>query len=69
LSQVTFDYELLIAGDGEKDYVDQLKQLALDCGNSEKLKWVGWKKKDEKFEFLSKLDLFLPSPLIMGISL
>ena len=58
LSKVKFDYKLLIAGEGEETYVDELKQLSIDCGNEDKLDWVGWKNGEDKFEFLASVDLF-----------
>ncbi|CAM4108034.1 Glycosyltransferase involved in cell wall bisynthesis [Pedobacter westerhofensis] len=58
LSKVNFEYHLQIAGEGEENYVNSLKQLAVECGNDQKLEWVGWKNGEEKFEYLSQLDLF-----------
>jgi glycosyltransferase involved in cell wall biosynthesis len=58
LSKVNFDYKLLVAGSGEDQYVESLKKLSDDCGNSDKIEWVGWKNGEDKFEFFSKLDLF-----------
>jgi glycosyltransferase involved in cell wall biosynthesis len=58
LAKVSFDYKLLIAGEGEDNYVSSLKKLAAESGNDQKLEWVGWKNGEEKFEFLSQLNLF-----------
>lgn len=58
LSKVTFEYKLLIAGDGEAQYVKGLKELSAELGNEQRLEWVGWKNGEEKFNFLSQLDLF-----------
>jgi glycosyltransferase involved in cell wall biosynthesis len=58
LSKVDFNYQLQIAGEGETEYVNELKQIAVQEGNSEKLEWVGWKKGEEKFTFLAGCDLF-----------
>jgi glycosyltransferase involved in cell wall biosynthesis len=58
LSKVNFEYKLKIAGDGEEHYINSLKKLAVENGNDQKLEWVGWKNGEEKFEFLSQLDLF-----------
>lgn len=58
LSEVDFHYNLLIAGSGNSGYINSLKKLAKDCGNSDNIKWVGWIEGEEKFNFLSKLDLF-----------
>ena len=58
LSKVDFKYKLQIAGDGNETYVASLKQIALESGNDQNLEWVGWKNGDDKFDFLSHLDLF-----------
>lgn len=58
LSGVNFPYKLLIAGGGEESYIKSLNELAKDCGNNSNIEWVGWKNGEEKFEFLSQLDLF-----------
>lgn len=58
LSRVEFNYRLQIAGTGNEEYVESLKQLALDCGNSDKIDWVGWKNTTEKFAFFASIDLF-----------
>lgn len=58
LSKVNFEYKLMVAGAGEDEYVNSLKQLSIDVGNSDKIEWVGWKNGDAKFDFFSKLDLF-----------
>jgi glycosyltransferase involved in cell wall biosynthesis len=58
LSNVTFDYKLQIAGDGDPAYIASLERLAEEKGNASKLHWVGWKNGEGKFEFLSQLDLF-----------
>lgn len=58
LSEVTFDYRLKIAGNGEDDYISYLKKLAVECGNADKIDWVGWKNKVQKYEFYSSIDLF-----------
>lgn len=58
LSKVNFDYKLLIAGDGDEGYMDELKSLAVQSGNDKNLEWLGWKNGEHKFEFFSCLDLF-----------
>jgi glycosyltransferase involved in cell wall biosynthesis len=58
LAKVHFEYRLLVAGSGEETYLNFLKQLSVDCGNADKIKWLGWKSGEDKFEFLSELDLF-----------
>ena len=62
LANVTFSYRLVIAGDGEATYLQRLREMARRLGNDDVIEWAGWKNGDEKFAFLSCLDLFsLPS--------
>lgn len=58
LSKVSFDFELRVAGSGEKSYVDSLQLLAQTLGIEKKIAWVGWKKGEDKFEYLAGVDLF-----------
>ncbi|HEY1006792.1 MAG TPA: glycosyltransferase, partial [Sphingobacteriaceae bacterium] len=58
LSGVSFDYRLKIAGSGEESYIGQLKQLAAECGNADKIEWTGPRYHREKFDFFRNLDLF-----------
>lgn len=58
LSKVSFDYKLQVAGTGEDDYVNSLKALAVECGNADKVEWVGWKNNVQKMQFYSEIDLF-----------
>jgi glycosyltransferase involved in cell wall biosynthesis len=61
LSLVNQPYHLTIAGDGDKTYVDGLKQLASDTGIADKVTWLGFINED-KFKVLQQHDLFvLPS--------
>jgi glycosyltransferase involved in cell wall biosynthesis len=58
LARVDFPYRLLVAGSGEPGYVNGLVEISEECGNRNNIEWVGWKDGEEKFEFLSQLDLF-----------
>lgn len=58
LGKVGFPYELLVAGDGNQEYISELKALAESVGNTDRIKWVGWKSGEDKFAFLAQLDLF-----------
>lgn len=58
LSKVSFDYKLKVAGTGDNDYLNYLKKLSVACGNEDKIDWVGWKDKGQKYEFYSSIDLF-----------
>jgi glycosyltransferase involved in cell wall biosynthesis len=59
ISQLQFDVVLKIAGDGEEEYIAQLKQLALQLNIGNKVQWLGWKKREEKFDELMQADLFV----------
>lgn len=62
LSMVNFDYKLIIAGSGDSAYINNLIDLSINLGNSSKIEWVGWLDGEEKFDFLSEIDvLALPS--------
>jgi glycosyltransferase involved in cell wall biosynthesis len=58
LSKVAFPFKLKIAGSGEESYVASLKAMSISLGISQHLEWVGWKNGNEKFDYLSGLDLF-----------
>ena len=58
LSKVDFAYRLQVAGSGEDVYVNSIKELSIQCGNSDLIDWVGWKNGEDKFVYLSNLDLF-----------
>ena len=58
LSKVSMPYKLLIAGDGDDEYISALKQLIQTHGMNGNVQWVGWKKGEEKFDFFSTLDLY-----------
>ncbi|MEM6697593.1 MAG: glycosyltransferase, partial [Bacteroidota bacterium] len=58
LSQVEFDFQLRIAGDGEAAYVTQLKQLAEELKITPKIDWVGWINGEAKYQLLANSDLF-----------
>ncbi|MDB5120221.1 MAG: hypothetical protein JWN56_1439 [Sphingobacteriales bacterium] len=62
LSCLEIPYFLTIAGNGEKKYVEQLKQLCIDLNISQNINWIGHIADDKKFKLLSEHDLFvLPS--------
>lgn len=58
LSAVSFPFELHVAGTGEEEYVKSLQNLALNLGIASSVTWLGWKKGQDKFDFLSDVDLF-----------
>jgi glycosyltransferase involved in cell wall biosynthesis len=58
LGKINRPYRLFVAGSGEPEYIDELKDISAECGNYDKITWVGWKSGEDKFEFLSTMDLF-----------
>ncbi|WP_207429627.1 XrtY-associated glycosyltransferase XYAG1 [Pedobacter sp. SYSU D00535] len=58
LAEVSFNFKLLVAGDGEPEYIQSLKNQATQLGIQNQIEWVGWMSGEEKFSFLSGLDLF-----------
>ncbi|MGZ3757841.1 MAG: XrtY-associated glycosyltransferase XYAG1 [Mucilaginibacter sp.] len=61
LSKITVPYSLTIAGAGDDDYINHLKQTAIDLDISSYITWAGFRQ-DDKFALLSQHDLFvLPS--------
>jgi len=61
LAKVNVPYQLTIAGDGDKDYVEHLKTIADDNNVGDKINWIGFQN-ENKFALLQKSDLFvLPS--------
>lgn len=56
------DYHLVIAGPGDADYVNALKQLAMQCGISAQLTWTGMISGDDKTGAYAASEVFmLPS--------
>jgi len=61
LKSVTIPYKLTIAGDGNSEYVNQLKKLALDNGVATQIDWIGFQT-DNKYHLLYEHDvMILPS--------
>ncbi|UYQ92353.1 glycosyltransferase [Chitinophaga horti] len=58
LAGVKFPYKLRIAGAGEDDYVESLKQIIQQNKMEANVEWVGWKNNEEKYVFLAESDLF-----------
>lgn len=59
LAQCKFPFVLEVYGDGESDYVLQLKVLANELGISESVIWKGWVGGEAKYEALAKSDIFV----------
>ena len=61
LPNLTFPYILTIAGDGDKNYIEELKALAKNKQVEGNINWIGFQH-EGKFELLHEHDLFiLPS--------
>jgi glycosyltransferase involved in cell wall biosynthesis len=61
LTSVTVPFYLTVAGDGNKEYIDTLKAMALNNQVADKINWIGFQN-ENKFDLLFEHDLFvLPS--------
>jgi glycosyltransferase involved in cell wall biosynthesis len=58
VSKVNFEVKLKIAGNGDEGYIAELKQLANLLQVSDKIEWLGWMNRDQKFVELMNADLF-----------
>jgi glycosyltransferase involved in cell wall biosynthesis len=58
ISKLTTDVCLKIAGTGEEQYTESLKGIAESLHIQNKIQWLGWQNRDEKFEVLMQADLF-----------
>ncbi|MEO1257498.1 MAG: glycosyltransferase [Bacteroidota bacterium] len=62
VAKLPFEYKIKIIGDGEKAYVNSLKELAADLQIDHKITWLGSLYGTEKFACIHNADLFvLPS--------
>ncbi len=59
LSRNSDNMILKIAGTGEEQYINELKQRANALGIGDKVEWLGWKNREEKFIELMNADLFV----------
>jgi len=61
LKSVAIPYKLTIAGDGNREYVNHLKKMALDNGVTAQVDWIGFQT-DNKYRLLYEHDvMILPS--------
>lgn len=58
LSKVDFDFQLQIAGDGEEEYIAQLKKLSEELRIAQNIDWIGWINDEPKYQLLANADLF-----------
>ena len=63
ISQVGYDLKLIIAGEGDEQYLLQLQDLSLKLKIQNKIKWLGWVNRNEKFVELNNADLFVLTSL------
>ena len=59
LEKLRFGWRLTIAGEGDQDYENALRQLASELGITRNLRWYGWADQDAKFTLLKESDLFV----------
>lgn len=59
VSKINAAIRLQIGGTGEEDYLETLKQKAEELGITNRIGWLGWKDREEKFEVLAQADLFV----------
>lgn len=59
LAQNKQDWCLSIAGEGEEEYIQRLKELSLTLNIEDKIQWIGWVNSADRYNFLADQDLFL----------
>lgn len=59
MKDLPFDINLRIAGSGEPAYIDDLKMRTHRLGLTDKVDWLGWKDRNEKFQELMRSDAFV----------
>ena len=55
------EWHLVVAGDGEANYVERLRRIARGTAAESAVHWVGWLEDAAKFEALAEADLFVLS--------
>lgn len=62
LTRVKFSWNLVIAGDGDAEYINALRVLSEKEELKGRIKWVGWVDRETAFQLMMNSDLFvLPS--------
>ncbi|MBA3421975.1 MAG: glycosyltransferase [Thermoleophilaceae bacterium] len=62
VAKASEEAKLLIAGTGDKGYVDKLARLAVKVGMAERMEWLGFVPGDQRWPFFDGLDIFaMPS--------
>lgn len=58
IAALDFKVILKIAGSGEENYIRDLKELADALNITDKIEWLGWQNREQKFAALMQADLF-----------
>ena len=53
ISKLKINVHLAIAGAGEKDYIEGLKKKAKKLELKNKIEWLGWIDREQKFDILN----------------
>ena len=59
LAKLPFEWTLTIAGDGDEQYIQSLKNKAEKLDIYLKINWIGWVNSTDKYTFLQKADIML----------
>lgn len=54
-----FEFNLIIAGSGDIEYLNYLKKIVYNLELEDKISFVGWKEGNDKISFLENLDLLI----------
>ncbi|GAA4316774.1 glycosyltransferase [Mucilaginibacter gynuensis] len=63
IAKLDFNVKLKIAGSGDDDYMAELKKLTAELNIEDKVEWLGWVNREEKFKELNRSDLFVLTSL------
>lgn len=59
MATLPFDFRLRIAGTGDQAYISELMKRTMSLNISDKVEWIGWKDREEKFAELMDSDVFV----------
>ncbi|WP_461789869.1 XrtY-associated glycosyltransferase XYAG1 [Pedobacter sp.] len=59
LTKIDFPWQLTIAGSGDENYIEQLKQEASSKNITKNLRWLGHVANEQKFELIAQQDLLV----------